>query len=94
MDPYPATTLPDPFAELALHPALRHAIHDLGFVRPTPIQSQAVPPALEGRDLLATAMTGSGKTAAFLLPILQRLGARRRGDCCGPTGLDSVWTKP
>ncbi len=58
---------------------LLRALDDLGFTEPTPIQQEAVPPALEGRDLLACAMTGSGKTAAFLLPILQRLLAARPG---------------
>jgi len=51
----------------------------MGFAAPTPIQEQAVPPAMAGRDLLACAMTGSGKTAAFLLPIVQRLIDRPRG---------------
>ena len=51
----------------------------MSFVRPTPIQSQAIPLALEGRDLLASAATGSGKTAAFLLPILHHLLERPRG---------------
>src|SRR5688500_12084715 len=51
----------------------------MGFVRPTPIQADAIPPALEGRDLLACASTGSGKTAAFLLPILDKLISRPRG---------------
>jgi ATP-dependent RNA helicase RhlE len=54
-------------------------VKDLGFTRPTPIQAEAIPPALEGRDLLACAMTGSGKTAAFLLPILHQLMGRQRG---------------
>ncbi|HJR52796.1 MAG TPA: DEAD/DEAH box helicase [Gemmatimonadota bacterium] len=61
------------FEELALHPKLMRAIEELGFEKPTPVQRDAMPPALDGRDVLACAMTGSGKTAAFVLPILQRL---------------------
>jgi ATP-dependent RNA helicase RhlE len=68
-----------PFSHFKLHPDLLKGIKDLGFVKPTPIQADAIPPALEGRDLLACAMTGSGKTAAFLLPILTRLIAKPRG---------------
>jgi ATP-dependent RNA helicase RhlE len=68
-----------PFRHLKLHPKLLTGIDDLGFARPTPIQTDAIPPALEGRDVLACAMTGSGKTAAFLLPILHRLIDRPRG---------------
>jgi ATP-dependent RNA helicase RhlE len=67
------------FETFGLHPALLKGIADLGFTRPTPIQEQSIPPAMEGRDLLACAMTGSGKTAAFLLPILHRLLDRPRG---------------
>jgi ATP-dependent RNA helicase RhlE len=62
-----------PFSTLPLHPDLMRAVKELGFQRPTPIQEQAIPPAAAGRDVMATAMTGSGKTAAFLLPILNRL---------------------
>jgi ATP-dependent RNA helicase RhlE len=68
-----------PFASLQLHPSLLKGVKELGFARPTPIQNDAIPPALEGRDLLACAMTGSGKTAAFLLPILHRLIDKPRG---------------
>ncbi len=68
-----------PFTSLKLHPSLLQGIHELGFARPTPIQADAIPPALEGRDILACAMTGSGKTAAFLLPILHQLLGRPRG---------------
>ncbi|HEY3935310.1 MAG TPA: DEAD/DEAH box helicase [Gemmatimonadales bacterium] len=64
---------PLPFASLQLHPALLRGLKDLGFTRPTPIQVEAIPAALAGRDLLACAMTGSGKTAAFLLPVLHHL---------------------
>jgi len=67
------------FTSFKLHPDLVRGTKDLGFTRATPIQEQAIPPALEGRDLLACAMTGSGKTAAFLLPILNRLMTKPRG---------------
>ena len=65
-----------PFTSLGLAPALLRAVTDLGWTKPTPIQLDAIPPARDGRDLLACAMTGSGKTAAFLLPMLHRLGER------------------
>ena len=68
-----------PFTALKLHPALQKGIKELGFIRPTPIQADAIPPAMEGRDVLACAQTGSGKTAAFLLPILNKLIDRPRG---------------
>ena len=67
------------FSALQLHPSLLRGIRDLGFERPTPIQSEAIPHALAGRDLLASAATGSGKTAAFLLPILHQLVDKPRG---------------
>jgi superfamily II DNA/RNA helicase len=62
-----------PFTDLGLSPALAQAAAELGFDSPTPIQLQAIPAVLGGADLLATAQTGSGKTAAFALPLLQRL---------------------
>ena len=62
-----------PFAGLGLSPALLHALSEAGYTTPTPIQAQAIPPALNGRDLLGAAQTGTGKTAAFGLPLLQKL---------------------
>jgi ATP-dependent RNA helicase RhlE len=56
-----------------LSPTLLRGVEELGFTTPTPIQAKAMPPGLAGRDVLACAMTGSGKTAAFVLPMLQRL---------------------
>ncbi len=67
------------FAQMGLHPKVARGVEDLGFDTPTPVQSQAIPPAMQGRDVLACAMTGSGKTAAFLLPILHRLIDKPRG---------------
>jgi ATP-dependent RNA helicase RhlE len=67
------------FAQYDLHPKLLAGIRDLGFTDPTPVQHEAIPPAIAGKDVLACAMTGSGKTAAFALPILQRLLDRPRG---------------
>ena len=67
------------FATLKLHTTLLEGVASLGFAHPTPIQTQAIPHALEGRDLLACAATGSGKTAAFLLPVLHRIIDQPRG---------------
>ena len=67
------------FAELGLHTELLQATQRMGFEHPTPIQRAAIPPLMQGRDVLATAVTGSGKTAAFLLPILHHLLGKRRG---------------
>jgi len=72
-----------PFAHLKLHPSLVKGLKELGFARPTQIQAESIPPALDGRDILACASTGSGKTAAFLLPILHQLIARPRGTTRG-----------
>ncbi|MGE0099658.1 MAG: DEAD/DEAH box helicase [Hydrogenophaga sp.] len=71
-----------PFIALGLAPALSRAAADLGFTTPTPIQAEAIPAVLAGADLLATAQTGSGKTAAYALPLLQRLAAH--GHAAGP----------
>ena len=76
-----------PFSSLGFSPALRpvllRAITENGYLTPTAIQSAAIPVALQGRDIVASAQTGSGKTAAFALPLLHRLaetptGAARR----------------
>ena len=67
-----------PFSKFQLDPSLLKGLKELGFVRPTPIQADAIPPALAGKDVLACASTGSGKTAAFLLPILEQLLSRPR----------------
>ncbi len=71
------------FDQLGLIPPLLRAIAEAGYERPTPIQARAIPSLLQGRDLLGLAQTGTGKTAAFSLPILQRLaesGRRPHGD--------------
>ncbi len=67
------------FADLGLAPALLETLTGLGYEEPTPVQEAAIPPLLAGRDLLAEAPTGTGKTAAFALPILQRLAAEGLG---------------
>jgi ATP-dependent RNA helicase DeaD len=66
------------FDDLGLRPELLAALSALGYEEPTPIQQEAIPPLVEGRDLLGQAATGTGKTAAFALPVLQRLTAHRR----------------
>jgi ATP-dependent RNA helicase RhlE len=64
------------FADLKLSPEALRALERAGFEHPTPIQAQAIPPALAGRDVIGTAATGTGKTAAFLLPIIDRLAGK------------------
>ncbi|WP_205028006.1 DEAD/DEAH box helicase [Oleisolibacter albus] len=66
------------FSDLALPSPLLKAVEELGFTAPTPIQAQAIPAALEGRDVVASANTGTGKTAAFVLPSLSRIAATPR----------------
>lgn len=68
---------PPTFAELGLHETIVRAITELGFERPTPIQARAIPVLLEGGDLIGQAQTGTGKTAAFSLPIIQRIDTSR-----------------
>src|ERR1700736_2954179 len=68
-----------PFKSLGLNPLLVQAVREMRYVEPTPVQAEAIPAVLEGRDLIATAQTGTGKTAAFLLPILHRLLDLPRG---------------
>jgi ATP-dependent RNA helicase RhlE len=68
-----------PFKALGLNPLLVRAVREMGYTEPTPIQAQAIPAILAGRDLIATAQTGTGKTAAFLLPILHQLLALPHG---------------
>jgi len=68
-----------PFKNLGLHPLLVKAVRDLEYTEPTPVQAGAIPAILAGRDLMATAQTGTGKTAAFLLPILHGLIDQPRG---------------
>ncbi len=65
------------FAELGLDPRLVKALESLGYEEPTPIQREAIPPLLAGRDVLGQDATGTGKTAAFALPMIQRLGAEK-----------------
>ena len=66
------------FGELELHPDILRAIADLGYMAPTPVQAQAIPILQSGRDLLAQAQTGTGKTAAFGIPILERIDSKLR----------------
>ena len=62
-----------PFRALNLDPNILKAVHEAGYTEPTPIQAAAIPPILAGQDLIGIAQTGTGKTAAFVLPILARL---------------------
>lgn len=75
----PRTPAGSSFDELPLSPSLRQGVRDMGYREPTPIQREAIPYAVVGRDIIGSAQTGTGKTAAFLLPILERLLNERRG---------------
>ncbi len=77
-NPNPTPSSQATFADLRLHPALLEAVSREGYQHPSPIQKEAIPRVLTGRDLLACAQTGTGKTAAFALPILQLLDGRSR----------------
>src|SRR5881275_1621418 len=66
------------FAELGLSKKALSALEKAGFEAPTPIQAQAIPPALQGKDVIGAAATGTGKTLAFVLPMLERLAARQQ----------------
>jgi ATP-dependent RNA helicase RhlE len=77
------------FSELTLSASLQSNLTRHGFVQPTPVQAQAIPPALEGRDVVATAQTGTGKTLAFLLPIYELLTRAER-----PTGVCALILTP
>src|SRR6516162_1546727 len=79
------------FADLALAPELLHALSGLGYEEPTPIQRAAIPALLAGRDLVGQAATGTGKTAAFALPVLQRI--LREGGRAAPLALVLVPTR-
>ena len=85
------------FQSLGLDTRLLQGIAKLGFAHPTAVQAKAVPLALDGKDILARAKTGSGKTAAYLLPILQNVLRRKEGgnggDIVGPSALLLVPTR-
>jgi ATP-dependent RNA helicase RhlE len=81
------------FNDLSLCPELRAAVSELGFTEPTPIQQRAIPVVLEGRDLLAAAQTGTGKTAAFALPLLERLHSHPQNGSRLPRALVLVPTR-
>jgi len=81
-----------PFRALGLAPAFVRALIDEGYTQPTPVQAAVLPRAIEGRDVLACAQTGTGKTAAFVLPILQRLAAEPRRD--GARGVRALVLTP
>ena len=70
---HPVPTTVEPFDALGLSAPILQSIRDVGFEHPTPIQAAVIPPALQGRDIIALAQTGSGKTAAFVIPLAEKL---------------------
>jgi ATP-dependent helicase YprA (DUF1998 family) len=88
----PAWTHMTSFSDLNLNPKVMKAVAEAGYETPTPIQAGAIPPALEGRDVLGIAQTGTGKTASFTLPMITALARGRararmpRSWCCARRG--------
>src|SRR5690554_7678200 len=80
-----------PFADLGLSEQLLQAISEKGYTEPSPIQAQAIPVILEGKDVMAAAQTGTGKTASFVLPLLQRLAS---GKSAGSNSVRSLILVP
>lgn len=72
------------FENLNLHPLILKAVHEAGYITPTPIQEQAIPELISGTDIIASAQTGTGKTAAFMLPALHHLTAPSKTNSRGP----------
>ena len=81
-----------PFTALGLEPRITKAVLEAGYTEPTPIQAKAIPPVLQGRDVIGIAQTGTGKTAAFVLPILHRLAAH--GAPMGRRGVRALIVAP
>lgn len=82
------------FAELGLSEAALAAVERMGYDSPTPVQEQSIPYILEGRDVIAAASTGTGKTAAFLLPTLstlERMKGRGRARACASSAPRASW---
>src|SRR5687768_15120357 len=70
------TTTTEGFSQLGLSPPVLRALEEMGFEEPTPVQAQAIPLLLQGRDVVAQALTGTGKTAAYGIPMVERLDGR------------------
>ena len=81
------------FDELQLDERILRAVADMGFEEASPIQAQAIPVQMEGRDIIGQAQTGTGKTAAFGIPLLQKVNLRnsRRSPCVPPENLQFRW---
>ncbi len=87
------TNTAETFDSLGLHPKLLEAVHKLKFTAPTPIQHQAIPHAITGADMIGIAQTGTGKTLAFGLPMLQRLVGTKDSFWCPLVSLHNRFKK-